>query len=164
MKCKKAQVALKLDMKKAYDKVEWSFLFSTLHHPKWVELIKACITVVSCSIIVNDYVCGSPTRSIKQGGPLSPYLFIIYMEALTRALRKALWCKKSRINIKLSSRASKIPYLLFVDDSLLFYRTNVEACQELRSILNKFCQSSGQLINFRKSSLTFSSNVKARDN
>lgn len=71
MKGKKAWVALKFDMEKAYDRVEWNFLFRTLHifgfHPKWVELIKTCITTVSYSIIVNDDVCGffSPSRGIR---------------------------------------------------------------------------------------------------
>ena len=79
MKGKKAWVALKLAMEKAYDKVEWNFPFSTLHifgfNPKWVELIKACISTVSYSVIINSDVCCffSPTRGIRQGDPLPPY-------------------------------------------------------------------------------------------
>jgi len=169
MKGKKAWVALKLDMEKAYDRVEWDFLFRTLHlfgfHPKWIDLIKACISSVSYSIVVNDEVCGffSPSRGIRQGDPSFPYLFIICMEVLTRALRKAMGNKKCGIEVKLSLRAFKIPCLLFADDSLLFCRTNLESCQQLSSIMNKFCQSSGQLINFYKSSLTFSRNAKTHD-
>jgi len=62
MKGKKTWVALKLDMKKTYAIIEWDFLLNTLHklgfHSKWVELIKACISTVSYSVIVNDNVCG----------------------------------------------------------------------------------------------------------
>jgi len=169
MKGNKAWAALKLDMEKAYDRVEWNFLFRTLHifgfHPKWVELIKTCITTVSYSMIVTDDVCGffSPSWSIRQGDPLSPDLFLICMEVLTRALWKVLSKKKCGIEVKLSPRASKIPCLLFADDSLLFCRTYLESYQELSSILNRFCQNFGQLINFNKSSLTFSSNAAAHD-
>ena len=70
MKGKKAWVALKLDMEKVYDRVDWEFLFDALHkldfHPKWIELIKECISKVSYSVIVNDNVYGffTPTRGI----------------------------------------------------------------------------------------------------
>ena len=121
-------------MEKAYDRVERNFLFSTLHifgfHPKWIESIKAYISTVSYSIILDDNVYGffSPTRGIRQGDPLPPYLFIICMEVLTRALRKALWQKKCEIGIKLSPKATKIPCLLFANNSLLFCCTNIDYC------------------------------------
>jgi len=60
-------------------------------------------------------------------------------------------------------KQKKIPCLLFADDSLLFCRTNLESCRHLSKLLSKFCQSSGQLINFHKSSLTFSKNAMAHD-
>ena len=141
----------------------------TLHifdfHPKWIALIKACMSVVSYSVIMNVDVCGffSPTRGIRQEDPLSPYLFIICIEVLTGALQKTPWRKKCRIRSKLSPRPSKIPCFLFAGDSLLFYRTNLESCQEISLILNQFCQSSYHPINFQKSSLTFSRNAKAHN-
>jgi len=100
MKGKKAWVALKLDMEKVYDRVDWEFLFDALHkldfHPKWIELIKECISKVSYSVIVNDNVYGffTPTRGIWQRDTLFPYLFIICMEVLTRTLHKAICGKK----------------------------------------------------------------------
>jgi len=63
----------------------------------------------------------------------------------------------------ISPRASKIPCLLFADDSLIFCRTNLESCQELSSVLSNFRQNYGELINFHKSSLTFSSNASIHD-
>jgi len=67
MKGKKAWVALKFDMEKAYNRVEWDFLFNTLRisgfHSKWVGLIKACNSSISYSVIVNDNVCSFFTRA-----------------------------------------------------------------------------------------------------
>ena len=85
------------------------------------------------------------------------------MEVLTRQLRKAQDQKKCGIGIKLSPRASKLPCLLFADDSLLFCRTNLETCQLLDRLLNNFCQNSGQLINYHKSSIIFSKNATTHD-
>ena len=128
-------------------------------------MVKACISTVSYSVIVNDNVCGfcTLTRGIRQGDPLFHYVFILCMGVLTRTLHKALRRKKCGISIKISPRASKIPCFLFADDCLLFCRTNLESYRELSSVLNKFCQSSGQLINFHKSLLTFSSNATVHD-
>jgi len=120
---------------------------------------------VSYSVIVNDEVCGffKPTRGIRQGDPLSPYLFLICMEVLTRVLRKAQMKKKASFGFKITPKVDKIPCLLFADDSLLFCRTNLESCRHLGNLLSKFCQSSGQLINFHKLSLNFSKNASAHD-
>ena len=78
MKGKKAWLALKQDMEKAYDKVEWDFLFDALlklgFHPNWIKLIITCISTVSYSVIVNNHVCGlfTPTRALRKGdSPLS---------------------------------------------------------------------------------------------
>ena len=85
------------------------------------------------------------------------------MEVLTKELRKAQNIKKCGIGIKISPRAIQIPCLLFADDSLLFCRSNLESCQRLNRLLVDFCRKSGQLINFHKSSITFSKNATALD-
>ena len=63
IKGKQAYIALKLDMKKAYDRLEWDFIFSYLKdmgfHDRWVSWIHECVTINSYSIKVNDEVCGS---------------------------------------------------------------------------------------------------------
>jgi len=136
----------------------WDFIQNGLPGLKNVSLQSHILL-----LMMKFVVFFSPIRGIRQGDPLSPFLFIICMEVLTRALCKLQMNKKSCIGFKIAPRAEKISCLLFADDSLVFCKTNLESCRKLDDLLNKFCQSPGQLINFHKSSLTFSKNATAHD-
>jgi len=83
------------------------------------------------------------------------------MEALSSTLIKESNAPKSGIGIKLSPRSERIPCLFFADDCLLFCKADATACSNLKSVLAAFCSSSGQLINYHKSTLTFSTNATA---
>ena len=72
---RKGVIAMKLDIIKAYDKVEWGFLCKLLltlgFHGRWVNLFMDCVSSISYSLIINGGVCGSvtPDRGLSQGGP-----------------------------------------------------------------------------------------------
>jgi len=121
-----AWVALKLDMEKAYDRLEWDFIKNCLRqygfHSRFIKLIMECITTVSYSLLVNGESVGmiKPTRGIRQGDPLSPYIFILCMEVMNSMLSTTAQNPKSGVGIKICPSAERIPWLLFADDCLLF--------------------------------------------
>ena len=124
-KGKKGSLALKLDISKAYDQVEWQFLQSVMEKMgflvAWIERVMSCVTIPSFSILVNGKAYGMihPTRGIRQGDLLLPYLFLLCAKGFTALLAQAE--SKGRIKGVSSYRgAPKVTNLMFADDSLLF--------------------------------------------
>ena len=165
---KKAYAAIKLDMSKAYDRVEWGFLHDMMiklgFHRIWTELVMKCVTTVKYQIRLNGEVTETiiPERGLRQGDPLSPYLFLICAEVFSSMLLDAERKKKLR-GIRVCNKAPSISHLLFADDSLLLIQANKESVQEVNRILNTYEASSGQMVNKEKSSIQFSRNARKED-
>ena len=93
-KGKEAFMAVKLDMSKPYDTVEWAYLEAVMRrmgfHEKWISLIMMCVTTVEYSVLINGEAKGkiNPTRGLRQGDPISPYLFLLCTEGLSAMLKK----------------------------------------------------------------------------
>lgn len=163
-------MAVKTDMSKAYDRLEWDFIQLVLErlgfHSKWVTWMMQCIVTVSYSFLVNGTAKGLvlPERGMRQGDPLSPYVFILCGEVLSGLCNKAQ--QSGRLEgIRVSKNSPRVNHLLFADDTMFFYRSDQQSCQELVSILQKYESASGQKINALKSAVTFSkkTNVETKE-
>ncbi|KAL0326613.1 UNVERIFIED_CONTAM: putative mitochondrial protein [Sesamum angustifolium] len=165
---KEGHVAVKLDMSKAYDRIEWDFLENMLSklgfHNRVVSLIMLCVRSVTYSFMLNGKQFGfvKPERGIRQGDPLSPYLFILCAEGFSCLLQAKEHNGDIR-GVAVTRRAPKVSHLLFADDTLIFCQATKEAMRCIRGILEKYERASGQLINLDKSSIFFSSNTTHED-
>ncbi|XP_033134838.1 uncharacterized protein LOC117127923 [Brassica rapa] len=162
--CKSKFVAIKTDMNKAYDRMEWNFLEALMlkmgFAAKWVTWIKWCISSVSYQVVLNGEAKGNikPTRGLRQGDPLSPFLFIILTEALISQIKGAE--NEGRLTgLKIAQASPAVSHLLFADDSLFFCKADVQQCAELMKIITNYGMASGQQLNTSKSSILFGSKV-----
>jgi hypothetical protein len=153
--------AYKLDLSKAYDRMDWGFLEKALLKvgfcEKWTKWVMACVTSVRFSMRINgrNLEQFSPTRGIRQGDPLSPYLFLFVGEALSCILKKET--EDGRITpLKVARGAPGVSNLLFANDSLLFFKASSEEVRSVGSALDLFQRCTGQLISHSKCSLLFS--------
>lgn len=159
-------IALKLDMIKTYDRVEWSFLFHVMHkmgfNDAWIDRVRSCLTSVSFSFNVNGLVVGNvmPSRGLRQGDPISPYLFLICADAFSTLISKA--AKEGKVNgVKVCRGAPRVSHLFFADDSLLFAKADVDECSRVADIISLYERASGQKVNMDKSDVAFSKSVPA---
>lgn len=129
-------MSVKSDMSKAYDRVEWEFIRAVLErlgfHPIWVNWIMQCITTVTYSYLVNGAAQGVviPGRGIKQGDPLSPYIFILCSEVLSDLCKKAQQEKKL-IGIRVGKKSPRLSHILFADDTMFFCKADTQNCEAL---------------------------------
>jgi hypothetical protein len=153
--------ALKLDMKKAYDRVEWPYLRAVMlrigFHLNWVNIVMRLVTSVSFAILFNDECLANftPSRGIRQGDPISLYLFVLAAEGLS-CLLKSRNQSSGLEGIMVGPSASMVSHLLFTNDSLLFFTATRESAEEVKEVLHLYCRASGQQINFHKSLIHFS--------
>lgn len=138
-------MALQLDIAKAFDKVEWNYLEAILKRlgfaKKWCQWVMKCVTTVTYSVLIN----GSPTkkiipqRGLRQGDPLSPYLYLLCTEGLSSLLTYAM--ERNLIHgFKASRNGPQISHMLFADDSLLFCQANERECQQVLDLLQTYAQ------------------------
>ncbi|KAL5735902.1 hypothetical protein ACOSQ2_030690 [Xanthoceras sorbifolium] len=164
-KGKRGYAAIKLDMSKAYDRVEWGFLefiMEKLGFPNHFRaLVMDCVSTSKLSFLVNGKSVGevSPQRGLRQGCPLSPYLFLLCAEALS-TLIKGNESNGQSLGMRCCRGSPLVSHLFFADDSIVFCRASVQNCEKLKQILNIYEKASGQRINLQKSNITFSPNVE----
>eukprot|EP00253_Pinus_taeda_P018287 PITA_18287 len=146
---------LKIDLSKAYDRISWLYLRMLLTHVgfsyPFVSWIMGCITNVNFAVLVNGVASSffNSQRGLKQGCPLSPLLFLLVVEGLSRLIHKARREEKVKgIEVAINLY---ITHLLFVDDILIFTNGNCSELKELKCIFDLFLKATGMQINFGKS-------------
>ena len=163
-KGREGYMAIKVDLEKAYDKIELSFIWDVLINANLphnlVNLIMSCVSSVSTSILFNGGNVEPilPSCGIRQGDPLSPYLFNLCMEVLGHLIEEK-WSEKSWVLVKSSKSGLSFSHLFFIDDLVLFVKADHVNCSTMRDVLDDFCARSGQSISESKSRVYFSPNV-----
>jgi len=120
-----------------------------------------CVSSVTFSVLVNGSPHGfiKPSRGIRQGDPLSPYLFILCSEVLSHLFTNATLVNKLR-GMKISNTGPAINHLLFAGDSLFFCHAHPKSCATIMEILGMYETVSSQAVNLHKAAITFGSKVK----
>ncbi|XP_010523177.1 PREDICTED: uncharacterized protein LOC104801567 [Tarenaya hassleriana] len=152
-----ASAMVKIDIKKAFDTLSWEFLMRILRAmnlpTRFVNWIKACVTTPKFSIAINGELVGyfKGRRGLRQGDPLSPYLFILSMEVLSRMLDKGAASGRFRLHPRCSQPT--ITHLSFADDVKIFSSADKTSLQEVMNILHDFSKCSGLVLNQSKSEI-----------
>jgi hypothetical protein len=155
---------LKIDLAKAFDRLEWSFITQSVQrlgfNSHFIQLIYTCISSSSLSILVNQQPTSYfyPQRGLRQGCPLSPYLFVIAINELSLRLQEQMTISNLQ-GVSLAPGAPTIHSLLFADDLILCGTATMEEVAVIKNVLYNFCTQSGQTPNLNKSSILFSHNV-----
>ncbi|XP_057791345.1 uncharacterized protein LOC131008488 [Salvia miltiorrhiza] len=157
-------VALKIDISKAYDRVDWNYLDAILNRlgfcEQWRTWMRLCVSSVSYDVLVNGVAVGPilPGRGLRQGDPLSPYLFILCAEGLSAMIRYETDCGNLH-GIQMGRGGPAVSHLMFADDCLFFCRATPAECGILKRVLSTYEAASGQAINYQKSGVFYSSNI-----
>lgn len=163
-KGKRGWMALKIDMEKAYDRLRWDFIRDSLIDAKipsiLIRVIMQCVTSSSLQVLWNGGFTEefTPSRSIRQGDPISSYLFDITMEKLGLAIRSAVLDGDWKL-VALRRGGPQLSHLFFADDLVLFGEASVENAMVMKGVLDQFCSFSGHRVNVSKSMIHFSMNT-----
>jgi len=158
-------MAIKLDLEKAYDRLNWKFIENTLHDMRLpqslVDVIMRCITTCSMRVLWNGEPtdCFNPSRGIRQGDPLSPHIFVACVERLSQLIEDMVHARQWR-PIRICQNGPSISRLLFADDIVLFAEATESQARLIQGCLDRFCTASGQKISAAKSRVFFSPNTE----
>ncbi|GJV05010.1 hypothetical protein Tco_1338579 [Tanacetum coccineum] len=152
--------AFKVDIQKAYDTVDWGFLKNILagfgFHTRMIGWIMECVTTTSFSVCINGSLHGffKGKRGLRQGDPLSPYLFTLVMEILTLMLQRGVRNANSFTYHRYCSRMELIN-LCFADDLFLFAHGDTDSVRVIKEALVEFKEASGLVSSLPKSKAYF---------
>jgi hypothetical protein len=161
LKRRQPGVICKLDIEKAYDHVNWNCLIHLMDTmgfgTKWQCWIRACISTVRYSVLINGSPAGffGSSRGLRQGDPLSPLLFLLVMEILSKILKKV---EDSGLIRGFQASRSGVPglsisHILFADDTMIMCDADPVQLMYLRLAMTCFEASTGLRVNLGKSEI-----------
>ncbi|KAK4384355.1 LINE-1 reverse transcriptase [Sesamum angolense] len=156
---------IKVDLQKAYDSVEWDFLKEVLNifnfPVQFIGWIEQCVSTASFSISLNGSIYGyfSGVRGLRQGDPMSPYLFVLVMEIWHSLLRYRVQDNVS-FQYHWKCKEQRLLNLCFADDVLLFCKADIPSIQLIKNTLCEFAELSGLKVNPHKSQIILSRAVQ----
>ena len=148
---------LKVDLKKAFDSIRWDFILATLRAIEFPEQyiiwIEECITTPTFSVTVNGVSDGyyKSTKGLRQGDPLSPYLFVLAMEVFSRLLSSRF--NSGLITYHPKAAETDLSHLMFADDVMIFFDGGAASLHSITETLDDFASWSGLQVNREKSEL-----------
>ena len=151
---------IQLDIAKAHDKLSWSNIRVVLKAYSfdyiWIKWVMALVTIASCSILLNGSPSKTfkPTRGLRQGDTPSPFLFILMMEGLGRAIKATK--EEGRIQgLRLTQDGDTVTHQQFVDDTMLQGTPTVKEAKAFKQILSEFAMAMGIEVSLTKSKIFF---------
>ncbi|XP_059638585.1 secreted RxLR effector protein 78-like [Cornus florida] len=133
-------MALKVDLKKAYDSVEWGFIQRMLQvygfSVKWINWITKCISSPKFSILCNGVPAGffSASRGIRQGCPLSPLLFSFVIEYFSNLMEQAIEEGKIKLYKAVAMTDMKISYAFYANDLLMVVKAYMSTAKAILDV------------------------------
>ncbi|KAJ9540805.1 hypothetical protein OSB04_027311 [Centaurea solstitialis] len=152
--------AFKIDLRKAYDTVDWRFLLRMLRglgfHPVFCNWIDQMLQTSSFSIVLNGETTGyfEGARGLRQGDPISPYLFTIVMECFSMILKRCI-LEAGNFSFHQGCDDLAITHLCFADDLFVFTGGDLQSVEVLKRALDMFRRMSGLEPNIAKSDAFF---------
>jgi len=152
-------VMLLLDFEKAFDRIEWGFLFEALAKlsfaSQWIHWVRSLYHSATSAIKLNGVVGGSfpLARSVRQGCPLAPYLFILATDVLGHMLED----QRFRVKGLSLPRGGRIIEQTFADDTALYLQGSQANMERTQKVLDIFCKASGAKVNWNKSAAVWAS-------
>ncbi|XP_062076415.1 uncharacterized protein LOC133781446 [Humulus lupulus] len=154
-----ARCFMKIDLSKAYDNVDWQFvedLLKELCFPsRFIGWILVCLQGTNYNLLMNGRLQGAfkGEKGLRQGDPMSPLLFVLIMEYLTRLLARNT-CKKG-FGFHPLCKSLKLTNLCFADDLIIFCKGNIKSVEMVNSAFKEFCDTTGLSANKSKSLIYF---------
>eukprot|EP00253_Pinus_taeda_P026177 PITA_26177 len=157
---KQVGMIIQLDLAKAYDKLSWAYIKEVLitygFDHNWIRCVMALVTTSIFSILLNGSPSKTfkPSRGLRQGDLLSPFLFIVMMECLGNAI-KSIKAEGKIQGLKLTLNGDALTHQQFVDDTMLQGTPTIKEALAFKKILNDFAMVVGKEVSLTKSKIFF---------